>query len=107
MDLRFRMLAAWLLAEMMLAAAIDEAHAAGDVQAGSRLDKSKAPHVWHSHGDEVLEPVTIVPAVPPFITNLGSDEAAYQHHQRAVQAAMDTTTHRNAVLLDLGGPLRL
>ena len=92
----FRVLTAYLLAEMMMAAAIDEGHAVGDLHTGCDADKPKTPHSWHSHSDDIFEPVTIVPAVPPFVTNLWSDEAAYQHHK----IAMDTT-HRNAALLNL------
>jgi hypothetical protein len=105
MHVRFRMLAAWLLAETMLAAAIEEAHGAGDVHAGCAADKLKPPQPWHSHGGDVLEPVANPPP-PDFPPGRESNHMLFEDAPDAeewiTQTALDVNMHRNATLLDLG-----
>jgi hypothetical protein len=101
MDIRIAFVLA--LAELMLAASLDEAHAAGDLHSGCSVDKEKPPHVWHDHGDApALVPEPARPPLPNFVSNNWAqfEEATYRHHYAAMQAAMDSTMHRNGALLD-------
>lgn len=54
----FVLFAAWLVA------AVEEAHALDDMHAGRTLDRRHAPHLLHAHGDEAHR-ITSPPPPPP------------------------------------------